>query len=234
MTPRPEPAGNPPSRPSYLKDALPRVFVAALCLGAAYATWSTGRGILKTGVYDYVLEASGDHSSVDASGVRREEVHATGDWAREQGVGFVAAAVTLTFWGAIVLWGAAGPLAIRAEWGFVHTILTVLSLGCCATAVFAFYPPWRLGRSLSCDAFYLVLAAFLYLATLRDRVKVLARSQKIFPGLIVSAVLIGAFSTGYLVGIVTGILAGFLLTTHVLLLVPRMRAELWTPADWTA
>ena len=163
------------------------------------------------------------------SGASRQEVHATDDWALEQGVGFVATAVTLSFWSAIILWGAAGPLAIRARWGPVHTLLTVLSLACCATAVFAFYPPWRLGWSMSCNAFYLVFGSFLYLATLRDRVKVRARSQKLFPALIASSVLIGSFSPGYLVGIVTGILIGVLLTAHVLLLVPKMRAELWTP-----
>jgi len=84
---------------------------------------------------------------------------------------------------------------------------------------------------MSANAFYLVLGAFLYLATLRNRDLVKARSLKIFPALIGSAVIVGAFSAGYLVGIVTGIFICILLAAHVLMLIPKMRAELWTPGE---
>ena len=232
--------GDPPKSPppSLIKDALSRLAVVALLLGFAFATGSMGRHILTTGEYDYVLEVSdGDGSQTHArreSRISREEVHATGEWAREQGVGFVAASVTITYRAVIVLWGMAGPLALRAEWGHVHTLLTALSLAGCVTAVVAFYPPWRLGWSMSCNAFYLVIAAFLYLATVRDRDLVRERSRKIFPTLIASAVLLGSFSSGYLVGIIAGIFIGLLLATHVLMLVPKMRKELWTPGEAVA
>ncbi len=84
---------------------------------------------------------------------------------------------------------------------------------------------------MSCNAFYLVTGAFLYLATLRDREKVRARSQSIFPALIGSAVLLGSFSSGYFIGILAGIFIGLLLAIHILLLIPKMRAELWTPGE---
>ncbi len=75
---------------------------------------------------------------------------------------------------------------------------------------------------------------FLYLATLNDRDKVRARSQKVFPALIGSAVLIGSFSSGYSVEIIAGIFISILLAAHFLLLIPRMRAELWTPGESTS
>lgn len=223
----------PPSQPprSAGKDVAGRLVVLALCLGLAYALGSMGRHILKTGEYDYVLETSdgtGGLSRRDAD-VKREEVHATGAWAREQGIGFVATAVTLAFWSVIILWGMAGPFALRAQWSPVHTVLTALSLACCLTAVVAFFPPWRIGWSMACNAFYIVMGAIVYIAALRDREKIQARSRKIFPGLICSAVVLGTFFSGYLIGIIAGILIGILLATHVLLLVPKLRAEFWNP-----
>ncbi len=139
--------------------------------------------------------------------------------------------MTLIFWSFIVLWGMAGPLALGARWTPLHSMLTVVSLGCCGVAIFRFFPPWRIGWSMSANAFYIVVAVFLYLATLRNRDLVKARSQKIFPALIASAVILGTFSSGYLVGIVTGIFICVLLAAHVLMLIPRMRAELWTPGE---
>ncbi len=140
-------------------------------------------------------------------------------------------AVTLCFWAFLILWSMAGPLALRAEWDWLHTLINLISLACCGTAIVAFFPPWRIGWSMSCNAFHLVVGSFLYLATLRDKVKVRARSQKIFPALIASAVLIGSFSSGYLVGIIAGIFIGMLLATHILMLIPSLRAELWTTGE---
>jgi hypothetical protein len=201
----------------------------AFFLFLAYMLGTLGQSILRTGNYDYRLE-TGDVSSGSAGrDVQREDVHATGDWAREQGLGFEAVAVTLVFWSFIILWGMAGPLALGARWTPLHSLLTVVSLAGCGAAVFWFFPPWRLGRSMSANAFYLVLGAFLYLATFRNRDLVKARSLKIFPALVGSAVILGMFSSGYLIGIVTGIMICVLLAAHVLLLIPRMRAELWTP-----
>jgi hypothetical protein len=189
-----------------------------------------GQKILKTGNYDYRLDTGGDLSSGNAGrNVTREEVHASGDLAREQGRGFVAAAVTLVFWSFIILWGMAGPLALGTRWTLLHSLLTVISLVCCGTAIFWFFPPWRIGRSMSTNAFYLVAAVFLYLATLRNRDLVRARSKIIFPALIMSAVILASFSSGYLVGTILGILCCLLLVSHILMLIPRMRAELWTP-----
>ena len=43
--------------------------------------------------------------------------------------------------------------------------------------------------------------------------------------------IVGPFFSGYLVGIVVGILFCLLLVTHILMLIPKMRAELWTPGE---
>src|SRR4051812_19582479 len=92
VTPPPSPT-RPPDSP--LRDAVSRLLCIALCLGMAYLLGSMGRQILTTGRYDYNLDTGADlSSSVRDSNVRHEEVHATGDWAREQGRGFVAAAAT--------------------------------------------------------------------------------------------------------------------------------------------
>jgi hypothetical protein len=219
-------AARPPDSP--LRDTISRLLCLALLLFFAYMLGTLGQTILQTGNYDYRLE-SGDLSSV--SNVNHQEVHATGDWAREQGLGFVMVAAALVLWSFILLWSMAGPFALGARWTLLHSLLTVISLGCWGTAFFWFFPPWRIGRSMSTNAFYLVAAVFLYLATLRNRDLVKARSRKIFPALIGSAVILAIFSSGYLVGIVVGILFWLLLTTHVLLLIPRMRAELWTPGE---
>lgn len=219
-----------PRRPdSPLRDAISRLLFIAFLLFVAYGLGTMGQSILKTGNYDYRLETGGDVSS--GRDVKREDVHATGDWAREQGLGFEAAAATLVFWSFITLWGMAGPLALCAPWTPLHSLLTVISLAGCGDAIFWFFPPWRLGWSMSANAFYLVLGVFVYLGMLRNRDLVKARSLKIFPALVGSAVIIGCVSSGYLVGIVTGIMICILLAAHVLLLIPKMRAELWTPGE---
>src|SRR5947208_3066717 len=97
----------PPDSP--VRDAISRLLFMAFLLFVAYGTGTLGQSILKTENYDYHLE-TGDVSTVH--NVRHEEVHASGDWAREQGLGFEAVAVTLVFWSFIVLWGMAGPLAL--------------------------------------------------------------------------------------------------------------------------
>ena len=216
----------PPDSP--LRDAISRLICIAFLLFVAYMMGTMGQKILKTGKYDYNLD-SGDVSSV--INVRHEEVHTTGEWAREQGRGFVVVAVVLVFWSFIILWGMAGPLSLGSRWTLLHSLLTVLSLGCWGTAIFWFFPPWRIGWTASTNAFYLVVAVFLYLATLRNRDLIQARSKKIFPAVIGSAVIIGAFMPGYAVGIIVGILLCLLLVTHILMLIPRMRAELWTPGE---
>ena len=231
MTNRPSkksPTTAPRQPDSPLRDAISRLLCSAFLLFLAYMLGTMGQKILKTGSYDYRLD-SGDVSSVN--NVRHEEVHATDAWALEQGRGFVAVAVPLVFWSFIILWGMAGPLALGSRWTPLHSLLTVLSLTGWGTALFWFFPPWRIGRTMSANAFYLVSAVFLYLATLRNRDLVKARSMKIFPALIGSAVIIGPFFSGYLVGVVVGIFSWLLLTAHVLMLIPRMRAELWTPGE---
>ena len=226
MTGRNSKQPRPPDSP--LRDAISRLVCIAFLLFWAYMLGTMGQKILKTGSYDYRLD-SGDVSSV--SNVRHEEVHATDAWALEQGRGFVTAAAGLVFWSFILLWSMAGPLALGSRWTPLHSLLTVISLGCWGTAIFWFFPPWRIGWSMSANAFYLVLGVFLYLATLKNRDLVRARSLKIFPAVIASAVIVGAFLPGYLVGIVVGILFCFLLATHILMLIPKMRAELWTPGE---
>ena len=218
---------------SFVRDLISRLVVIALCLGVGYALWRLGHNIIKTGVYDYTLEtSSGDGSSMsNEANVKREHVHETGSWAKEQGTGFEVVGVTLAFWAAIILWGMAGPLALKSAWSPLHSLLTLISLAGCGTAVFFFFPPWRLGWTMSGNASYMGMAAFLYLATIRDRDKVKKRSQKLFPALIGSAVVIGMFSSGYGIGIIAGIFIGILLATHILLLIPKMRAELWTPGE---
>jgi hypothetical protein len=219
----------PPDSPR--RDAISRLLFMALLLFLAYMVGTLGQSILKTGNYDYQLD-TGDVSGGSAGrNVRVEEVHATGGWAREQGLGFETAAVTLVFWSFIVLWSMAGPLALGARWTPLHSLLTFISLGCCCVAIYWFFSPWRIGRSMSATAFYIVLAVFLYLATLGNKDLVKARSQKIFPALIASAVILGVFLSGYAVGIIIGIFVCILLSAHVLMLIPRMRAELWTPGE---
>ncbi len=227
--PRPQPAS--PVK-TWVGNLVSKLLVIGLCLGGAYLMGTMGRDILKTGKYNYTLETSSGGSrstSSDRNLIRREEVHATGSWAREQAFGFLATAATLTFWAFLILWSMAGPLSLRVAWSPVHSILTAISLAGCGTTVFHFFPPWRIGWSMSCNAFYFVVAAFLYLAVLNDRDKVRSQSQKVFPALIASAVLIGTFFSGYLIGIIAGIFIGLLLATHILLLIPKMRAELWIP-----
>lgn len=211
-----------------VKEVLQRLVVAALCLGAGYALWDMGRHILRTGEYNYTLETSdGERSSTRH--VTRETVHATGDWAREQAAGFMAAGVTLAYWGALVLLGPVGPFTNPLVWSPLRTAMLAVSLGGCLASVVAFLPPWRIGRSMSCNAFYLVLAACLYLATIRDRARLKERSLKVFPALIGSAVLVGSFSSGYMIGIILGIFICLMLAFHVLLLIPGARAELMKP-----
>lgn len=228
-------AGAPPAvarvrpRRSFLVELLQRLFVAALCLGAGGGLWGMGRSIIRTGEYNYILETSGgDGRRAPRRDARvvRETVRATGDWAREQAIGFMAAGATLAYWGSLVLLGSVGPFPNPLVWSPLRTAMLVLSLTGCVVAVVAFFPPWRIGPSMSCNAFYLVLAASVYLATIRDPAKLKAQSQKVFPALIMSAALVGSFSSGYAVGIIAGIFICLLLAFQVVMLVPKVRAEL--------
>jgi hypothetical protein len=216
-----------------INDVLSRLAVIALCLFVAFGLWSLGHEIRTTGRYDYALEVSsgnGDRgSSGRATNVSREVVHAEGAWAMEQGFGFETAALTLVYWSLLIAWGMAGPLRLRAEWSPINSVVTAVSLVLCSTALLAFFPPWRLGWSMSCNAFYIVASSCLYLAMLRDRDKIRAQSQKVFPALICSAIIVAQLFSGYLVGIITGILSNLVLGVHFILLIPKLRAEFWTP-----
>ena len=151
MTNRPSkksPTTAPRQPDSPLRDAISRLLCIAFLLFLAYMLGTMGQQILKTGSYDYRLD-SGDVSSVN--NVRHEEVHATDAWALEQGRGFVAMAATLVFWSFIMLWGMAGPLALGSRWTPFHSLLTVVSLGGWGTALFWFFPPWRIGWTIGYD-----------------------------------------------------------------------------------
>ncbi|MDR3618068.1 MAG: hypothetical protein P4L85_01870 [Paludisphaera borealis] len=216
-------------RRSFFVELLQRLFIAALCLGAGYGLWRMGRNIIRTGEYNYVLESAGRDGRGEPrrnSPFTRETVHATGDWAREQAFGFMAAGATLAYWGSLVLLSSVGPFTNPLVWNPRHTAMLAVSLIGCIVAVVAFFPPWRIGTSMSCNAFYLVLAASIYLATIRDRAKLKEHSQKIFPALIMSAALVGSFSSGYAVGIIAGIFLCLLLAFQVAMLIPKVRAEL--------
>lgn len=219
-------------RRSAFVEALQRLAVAAVCMGAGYGLWGVGRTIIRTGVYAYVLESSDgveERSSRRESRITRERVHATGSWAKEQAVGFMVVGVTLAYWGILVLLGSLGPFTNPLVWNPLLTAMMAGSLGCCLTAVVAFFPPWRIGASMSCNAFYIVATACIYLATIRDRNRLKEQSSKVFPALIVSAVLVGNFSSGYAVGIILGIFVCLLLAVHILMLLSKARAELMRP-----
>lgn len=215
-------------------EAFQRLLIAALCGGVGYAMWGLGRSIIRTGEYSYVLETSyGDvrSSTRRGSNVVREEVHAGGDWAREQAFGFMAAGVTLAYWGSLVLLGSIGPFTNPLVWNPLHTAMMAVSLAGCTASVLAFFPPWRVGSSMSANAFYIVLAASLYVATIRDLWRLRVQSQRVFPALIASAAVVGGFSSGYAVGIISGIFICLILAFHVLMLIPRARAELLRDAN---
>lgn len=216
-------------RRSFLVESLQRLVVAGLCLGAGAAAWGLGRSIIRTGEYNYVLDSSSGDGRVTPRRdrrVTRETVHATGDWAREQAIGFMAAGATLAYWGSLVLLGSVGPRTNPPVWKPLHTLALAVSLAGCVVAVLAFFPPWRIGTSMSCNAFYLVLAASAYLATIRDRARLKDQSRKVFPALIASAAVVGSFSSGYAVGIIAGIFICLLLAFQIVMLIPRARAEL--------
>lgn len=215
---------------SFAKEAIQRLLVAALFLGVGYGLWNMGRHIIRTGEYDYTLETSDGERGAKRRATR-EVVHATGAWAQEQAVGFMAAGVTLAYWGALVLLGPIGPFTSPLVWSPLRSAMMAVSLGGCLVSVIAFLPPWRIGRSMSCNAFYIVLAACIYLATIRDRARLKERSLKVFPALIGTAVLVGSFSSGYVVGIISGIFICLLLAFHILMLIPRARVELMKADD---
>lgn len=208
-----------------------RIAMIAACLGAGYGLWRYGETIVRTGVHDYTIQTSdGDeHNTSNRRNVKTDHVHETGDRAREEGRGFQAAGVTLGFWGLIMVWGMLGPLAPKSDWSPLHSLITLISLGGWLAIVGCFFPPWRITTSLSCVAFYIVMAAFLYLASIRDEVKVKKQSQKVFPALGASAVIIGSFSWGYGVGIIAGIFIGLILAVHIALLIPKVRAQFMKP-----
>ncbi|WP_156512791.1 hypothetical protein [Planctomyces sp. SH-PL62] len=219
---------------SLLVEGFQRLLIAALCFGVGYASWGQGRSIIRTGEYSYVLETSNGSRGAPArrqSNFIREEVHATGDWAREQAFGFMAAGLTVAYWGCLIVLGSIGPFTNPLVWSPLRTAMTALSFAGCTASVLAFFPPWRIGSSMSANAFYLVLAASAYLATIRDPRHLKAQSQKVFPALIASAAIVGSFSSGYGVGIITGIFICLLLAFHVVMLIPKVRAELLRGAN---
>lgn len=213
---------------SFTKELLQRLLIAAFCIGGGYALWDMGRHILRTGEYNYTLETSNGERGAHRR-VTRETVHATGDWAREQAAGFQAAGATLAYWGVLMLLGSSGPFTNPLVWTPSRLAMLAVSLAGCLAAVIAFFPPWRIGRSMSSNAFYIVIACCLYLGTIRDRSRLKAHSLKVFPALICSAVVIGDFSSGYAVGIILGIFAALVLAFHILMLIPAARAELMKP-----
>jgi hypothetical protein len=155
--------------------------------------------------------------------VGRGKVHLNGSEAVEHGVGLFAGGVTFSLWSALILWGAAGKQAPKAQWKMVHWLATLLSLACLTTAIVGLFPPWHIPFWPSCDAFYVVMLFFAFLGWQRDRKRIRHFSQRGFPALILGGILVSQLWIGALAGTIAGIFLGIALGLHIVFLIPSLR-----------
>jgi hypothetical protein len=98
----------------------------------------------------------------------------------------------------------------------------------------ALFPPWHVPYWPSCDALYVVLLFFVFLACLGDRRRIRYFSQRGFPALIFAGIIIGQVWVGALAGTIAGIFLGIALGIHVVALIPSLRAKAEKIAPKTA
>jgi len=198
-----------------------RLILAAGFLAVAGLLVTTGMRAIRTESYRFTGQSDG---TGDSSGGTED---LEGVDAVEHGIGLTATGVMLILWSAALLWSICGPLAVVPEWSRAHSVLTFLSLASLITAMIGFFPPWQIGQWGSSNGMYLTLAVYAYLGTVRDRSKLKELGQQVFPALIVTGIFVGMFWAGFMAGVLVGIFVGFGLVLHILLLIPKARAEIW-------
>ena len=196
---------------------------------------AVGSGLAATGwqaisqrSYDFdwtVSDGSGSSTSRDQSATTSHE-HLREQDAVMHGTGLFCGGLLLYLWSSILLWNA-GPWPLGLKWTWVHSLLTLFSLLILITGVIGFYPPWHIGPWGSCDGVYMVLLASLWFVPIRDPKRIKYWGERIYPGLIMIVVIGGSVWPGLGAGIIAGIFIAIGLATHVLLLIPASRAELW-------
>lgn len=217
-----------PKAGTWYGNLLKRIVAAAFCCLFAVPLTGLGRSILRTGRYDFTVESySGRHSSsdFDRRNVRREEFHATGDWAREQGIGILAGGMTFAYWALLFLFGPTRTFSTTGPWNWLASLLVGISFLLSLTSLVYLFPPWRIGPAMSSNAFYIALTTLTVVAALGLGETNKDLAGKIFGGLCLVAVFMSYVWSGYFAGTLGGIFGGLLLGTHVVLLVPRLRKQ---------
>ncbi len=207
------------------------LYVAAMIAVGTLLTVTGWQAISKR-VFDFdwtVSDGSASTNFRDPSAPTSHE-HLQEQDAVLHGTGLLCGGLLLYLWSLIILWNA-GPWPLELEWSWIHSFLTLLSLLILVTGIIGFYPPWHIGPWGSCNGVYLVFLASLWFLPIRDPKELKYWGGRIYPGLIMIAVVGGSFWPGLGAGIIAGIFITLGLASHILLLIPKSRAVLWNTPD---
>jgi len=204
-----------------------RLVLALVLGGLGVPLMVMGKRTVQDRSYNFAWESHGPSFTSDETSrsVTRGQVQLQGSEAVEHGVGLFATGVTFELWSVLVLLSMAGRQPPEARWRGIYSVAALLSLAGVTTATIAFFPPWHIPRRPSCDALYVVLLFCIFLASLRDRQRVLYFSQRGFPTLVLAGILLGQVWVGALAGTIGGMFVGFILAVHITVLIPSLRKK---------